>query len=90
MTHFYPELGATAPVSAIVTGRIVRKAYYVKWTEANHAAVLAAFARLKLSASRVEPFVTVKGESKWSADMTPKAYAKLQAAGVAATEMLLD
>lgn len=90
MTHFYPEMDQKAPVSAKVIGRIVRGGYYVKWTSADHDAVLASFGALKLSAKNVEEFVTVKGEKKWSAMMTPKAYGKLKDAGVAATECLLD
>ncbi len=90
MTHFYPELGASAPATALVIGRVCRGGIYVKWAAASHDAVLAIMGAHKLSAKNVEEFVTVKGETKWSATMTPKAYAKMQATGIAATECLLD
>lgn len=90
MTHFYPEMQQTAPASAIIIGCIVRGGYYVKWTAADHGKVLAAMTATKTSAKQVEEFVTIKGETKWSAMMTPKAYGKLKAMGVASTECLLD
>jgi hypothetical protein len=91
MSHYYPELGGTAPATALMIGLVSpRGGFRIKWSPSNHEAVLAAMARAKVSAKNVEEFTTVKGGRKWAAHVTAKAYAKLQAAGIASTECLLD
>jgi hypothetical protein len=91
MSHYYPELGGTAPASALVIGLASpRGGFRIKWEPRNHEAVLAAMARAKVSAKEVEEFTTTKGGRKWAAHVTVKAFAKLQAAGIASAECLLD
>lgn len=90
MSSFYPEMDQTAPASALIVGSFCRGGVYVKWTDANHDQVTAALAAHKLQTRDMERFVTLKGETKWSATMTPKVYEKARKVGLVATELLLD
>jgi hypothetical protein len=60
------------------------------WKPARHAEALAAFCRLRIRPRRMEEIATISGGTKWVALVTHAATAKLRAAKLSVTELLLD
>lgn len=90
---YYPEMGETAPTRLFVAS-MGYQSYTLKWEISDNAQALEAFRRLRVRPSGVGPFVAAygphAGRERMSASITFAAHRKLMAAGLVATECLLD
>jgi hypothetical protein len=91
MAMYYPEMGETAPKSAIVTTwHVINSTYAAKWLPEHDATVRSLFATLRIRPRRIEQYQTIHGSMKWSALITAAAKSKLTRHPLAAAETLLD
>jgi hypothetical protein len=87
---YYPEMGERAAPGALFHTSTGYKGVYVKWTEANNAAALAAFKRLRIRPRWVDLGTMLDGSRKWTCTVTWEAGNKLLREKLAVRELLLD
>lgn len=92
---YYPEMGERPPVEALIEAQLSHygRHYYLKFSEANRAPVMAAIAAAKVRFNGEETFAScITGEQKTTICMTTKAYDKLRklAPTICTSAILLD
>jgi hypothetical protein len=91
MTMYYPEMGESAPKTAIVqTFHVINSTYAAKWLPEHDAQVREMFANLRIKPRAFDEYVTIHGTRKCSALITAAAKSKLTRHPLAASETLLD